>query len=165
MDFAAISRYLSQGLVITPHSKLWGVITYPCLRYLVLATKSSYKTYTASQIFPFSCRLSLIDLQNVHISKQQCKCFSCDKPAVCGVCVCSDDIQYMSFPLMHFTQGTAYGGQSTATQYLVNISYAFSNTVLTLYPMTFLVMMFLHHGIDVNNASKWQSTVFGVKFA
>ena len=38
VDFAARSRYLRQWWVITPHSKLRDVITYPCLRYLLLAT-------------------------------------------------------------------------------------------------------------------------------
>ena len=41
VDFAARSRYLREGWVITSHSLLWGVITYPCLRYLFLAPKSS----------------------------------------------------------------------------------------------------------------------------
>ena len=41
-DFVARSRYLNQGYVITSHGKMWDVITYPCLRYLLLATKSSY---------------------------------------------------------------------------------------------------------------------------
>ena len=40
-DFFARSRYLRQGLVITSHNKLWDAITYPCLRYLLLAKKSS----------------------------------------------------------------------------------------------------------------------------
>ena len=41
VDFVARSRYLGQGKAITSHSKLQNVITYPCLRYLLLATKSS----------------------------------------------------------------------------------------------------------------------------
>ena len=41
VDFVVRNRYLMQGKVITSHSKLRGVITYPCLRYLLLATKSS----------------------------------------------------------------------------------------------------------------------------
>ena len=36
------SRYLRQWQVITSHSKLWSVITYHCLRCLLLASKSSY---------------------------------------------------------------------------------------------------------------------------
>ena len=40
-DYVASSRYLRQGWVITSYSKLRDVITYPCLRYLLLATKSS----------------------------------------------------------------------------------------------------------------------------
>ena len=42
-DFGAKSRYLRQGSVIKSHSKLWDVITYPCLRYLLLTPKSSYR--------------------------------------------------------------------------------------------------------------------------
>ena len=41
-DFGARSRYLRQGEVTTSHSKLRGVMTYPCLRYPLLAPKSSY---------------------------------------------------------------------------------------------------------------------------
>ena len=41
-DFVARSKYLRQGKVITSHSLLWDVITYSCLRYLLLATKSTY---------------------------------------------------------------------------------------------------------------------------
>ena len=37
------SRYLRHGLVIASHSILWDVITYPCLRYLLLVPKSSYE--------------------------------------------------------------------------------------------------------------------------
>ena len=36
------NRYHRPGQVITSHSKLRDVITYPCLRYLLLATKSSF---------------------------------------------------------------------------------------------------------------------------
>ena len=39
MAFGARSRYLGHGYVIT----LCGVITYPCLRYLLLAPKTSFK--------------------------------------------------------------------------------------------------------------------------
>ena len=42
VDVVARSRYLRQGEVIPFHSKLRDVITYLCLRYLLLATKSSY---------------------------------------------------------------------------------------------------------------------------
>ena len=35
------SKYLGHGWVITSHSILWDVITYPCPRYLLLALKSS----------------------------------------------------------------------------------------------------------------------------
>ena len=41
-DFGAKSMYLRQGYVITSHSLLWDVITYPCLSYLLLAPKSSF---------------------------------------------------------------------------------------------------------------------------
>ena len=41
-DFGIRSRYLRQGLLITSHSKLWDVITYTCLRYLLLTPKSTY---------------------------------------------------------------------------------------------------------------------------
>ena len=41
-DFGARSRYLRQGYVIASHRILWDAITYPCLRYLLLAPKSSY---------------------------------------------------------------------------------------------------------------------------
>ena len=44
-DFVARSRYPGQRKVITSHCKLCDVITYPCLRYLLLATKSQYKRY------------------------------------------------------------------------------------------------------------------------
>ena len=36
-DSGARNRYLRQGEVIIFHNKLWDVITYPCLRYLLLA--------------------------------------------------------------------------------------------------------------------------------
>ena len=39
-NFDARSRYLRQGYVIASHSILWDAFTYPCLRYLLLATKS-----------------------------------------------------------------------------------------------------------------------------
>ena len=41
----ARSRYLRQGNVIASHNFLWDAIpcTYPCLRYLLLAPKSSYE--------------------------------------------------------------------------------------------------------------------------
>ena len=42
VDFVARSWYLRQGQVITSHSELRDVITHPCLRYLLLAIKSSY---------------------------------------------------------------------------------------------------------------------------
>ena len=42
MDFVARSRSLRQAYIITSHSKLPDVITYPCLRYLLLTPKSSY---------------------------------------------------------------------------------------------------------------------------
>ena len=41
-DFGARSRYLRQLKVIANHSSLWDAITYPWLRYLLLATTSSY---------------------------------------------------------------------------------------------------------------------------
>ena len=34
--------YLGHGLIITLHSILWDVITYPCFRYLLLPLRSSY---------------------------------------------------------------------------------------------------------------------------
>ena len=40
-DFYTRSRYLRQGYVIASHSILWDAITYPCLSYLLLATKST----------------------------------------------------------------------------------------------------------------------------
>ena len=49
-DFIARSRYLRQGKVIISHSKLWDVITNPCLRYLLLATKSSYVWLSNSDV-------------------------------------------------------------------------------------------------------------------
>ena len=45
MDFGARSRYLRQRWVIASHSILWDAIIYPCLRYLLLAPKSSYYSY------------------------------------------------------------------------------------------------------------------------
>ena len=42
VDVVARSRYLRQGKVITSHSK------HPCMRYLLLATKSSYKLFVSS---------------------------------------------------------------------------------------------------------------------
>ena len=42
VDFGARSRYLRQGWIITSHRILWYAITSPCLRYLLLAPKSSY---------------------------------------------------------------------------------------------------------------------------
>ena len=41
-DFGARTRYLRQALVIASHSILWGAIINPYLRYLLLASKSSY---------------------------------------------------------------------------------------------------------------------------
>ena len=41
-DVVVRSSYLKKGLVISFHSKLRDVIIYPCLRYLLLATKPSY---------------------------------------------------------------------------------------------------------------------------
>ena len=43
------SRYLRQGYVITSCSLLWDVITYPCLRYLLLAPKSWYEGWLITQ--------------------------------------------------------------------------------------------------------------------
>ena len=40
-NLAARSRYLRPGWVIASCSLLWDVITYPCLRYLLLPTKST----------------------------------------------------------------------------------------------------------------------------
>ena len=37
-----VSQAVISNYIITSHSKLSDVITYPCLRYLLLATKSSY---------------------------------------------------------------------------------------------------------------------------
>ena len=60
-DFVARSKYLRQGWVITSHSLLWDVITYPCLRYLLLATKSTYGLLWTWILFQyeyhFSCRI------------------------------------------------------------------------------------------------------------
>ena len=41
-DFVAKSRHLRQGYVIASHSIQWDAITYSSLRYLLLATKSSF---------------------------------------------------------------------------------------------------------------------------
>ena len=41
-DFGASGSYLRQGQVIASHSILWDAITYPCLRYPLLAPKSSF---------------------------------------------------------------------------------------------------------------------------
>ena len=54
-DFVVRSRYLRQGKVITSHSKLWDVITYPCLRYLLLATKSSFVCIYPKCVVKFRC--------------------------------------------------------------------------------------------------------------
>ena len=43
VDFVARSRYLRQGYVIASHCILWDAITYPYIKYLLLATKSSNK--------------------------------------------------------------------------------------------------------------------------
>ena len=40
-DFVARGRYLEHGPVITSHSILWDVITYPCPKFLPLVPKSS----------------------------------------------------------------------------------------------------------------------------
>ena len=42
-DFVARSRHLRHGWVIASHRIPWAVITYPCLRCLILTTKSLYK--------------------------------------------------------------------------------------------------------------------------
>ena len=42
VDLGGRSRYLGQAKVITSHSELWGVITYFCLIYLLLAPTSTY---------------------------------------------------------------------------------------------------------------------------
>ena len=49
-DFGARSRYLKQVKVITAHRILWGSITYPYLRYLLVAPKSPYIYIQISQI-------------------------------------------------------------------------------------------------------------------
>ena len=41
-DFSARSRHLRQGYLIAPHSILRDAIAYTCLRYLLMAPKSSY---------------------------------------------------------------------------------------------------------------------------
>ena len=41
-DCGVNSRYIRQGFVIASHRILWDAITYLCLRYLLLAPKSSY---------------------------------------------------------------------------------------------------------------------------
>ena len=41
-DFGARSRYHRQRWIIASYSFLWTAITYPCLRYLLRAPKSSY---------------------------------------------------------------------------------------------------------------------------
>ena len=58
-DFGARSRYLRQGKVITSHSLLWDVITYTCLRYLLLAPKSPYSVTTFSDAqLEYTCKFS-----------------------------------------------------------------------------------------------------------
>ena len=61
-DFGARSRYLRHALVITSHSKLWDVITYACLRYLLLVPKCSTIPWTPSEasIRPPAPMLSLV---------------------------------------------------------------------------------------------------------
>ena len=54
--YEARGRYLSQGYVITSRSLLWDIITYPCLRYLLLATKSTY----------VSIWVTLINVHRIH---------------------------------------------------------------------------------------------------
>ena len=41
VDFVARSMYLRHGWLTASHSILWDAITYPCLRYLLLATTFS----------------------------------------------------------------------------------------------------------------------------
>ena len=40
MGICVRSKYLGQAYVITSHSILWNLITYPCPKYLILALKS-----------------------------------------------------------------------------------------------------------------------------
>ena len=47
-DFGARSRYLRQGWVIASHSTSWDAIINLCLRYLLLAPKSSYMKWKIS---------------------------------------------------------------------------------------------------------------------
>ena len=58
MDSAARSWYRNEGYVIASHSILWDAITYPCLRYLLLATKSLYDCWSSpQQIIMFSAAI------------------------------------------------------------------------------------------------------------
>ena len=58
VDFVARSRYPKQGWVITSQSKLRDMITYPCLRYLFLAIKSSYMPMCHSNVTLLNFRLT-----------------------------------------------------------------------------------------------------------
>ena len=60
-DFGARSRYLA-GIINCIPQKLWDVITFPCLRYLLLAPKSSYHQYIFKhRTFQFCGHLSSMD--------------------------------------------------------------------------------------------------------
>ena len=57
--------------VITPHSVLWDAITYPCPRYLLLASKSSYMTWQRFAEFKwlFSRNDGITHLCILHVEK------------------------------------------------------------------------------------------------
>ena len=64
------------NVTITSYSKLWDVITYTCLRYLILATKSSYNNWIQMNgmiiLFSFKCnwmhyRARFLELYTIYI--------------------------------------------------------------------------------------------------
>ena len=92
-DFDARGRYLRQGYVISSHSLLWDVITYPCLRYLLLATKSSYVTGISNFIPQFIVGCNYLSLPEILASGNKvliCDRDSCIITALIGVfeCLC-----------------------------------------------------------------------------
>ena len=62
-DFGTRSRYLGQGKVIASHRIQWDAITYACLRFPLLAPKSSYNDdNTDNHQTLFVCRLFTITM-------------------------------------------------------------------------------------------------------
>ena len=63
----ARTRYLRQGEVIAPHRILWFGITYPCLRYLLLAPKSSYMNTSSNLVRIFEITPGFVHTYDINL--------------------------------------------------------------------------------------------------